>query len=242
MSVSVRQYNAIPDIECGQRGFTLVELMIAMVLSLFLIGGAILINSSGKATYLDSEQLSRSQEGIRFASDFLIRDLRNAGFRDELFLTVDHERQIREKYAEVTDNGQRLIIRYAGRGHCTQNFETFRLVENQYSLADGELQCRGRSLEATTAGDIEAQPLTPAIGLVSGVSDISFRLICPPGVVNCDCNLDTNPEESCVGVQVGLQFETVRDLDNPGEFEDRFVELVAAFRNSDLPRIFEQVN
>lgn len=227
----------------GTGGFTLVELMIAMVLSAFLIGGAILINSSGKATYLDSEQLSRTQESLRFASDFLIRDIRNAGFRDRVSLKVGHEEQIREKYAEVTDGGRTLIIRYAGRGHCTQNFETFRLVENHYTLANGELQCRGRSLAASAPGatTIESQGLTPAIGLITGVTDLSFQLICSDGGTTCTCNLLTNPEQACAGVRVGLQFESVRDLDNPGEFEDWYVELIATFRNIGVLQIFRNV-
>ncbi|MFO7905386.1 MAG: prepilin-type N-terminal cleavage/methylation domain-containing protein [Pirellulaceae bacterium] len=226
-----------------QSGFTLVELMIALVLSLFLIGGAILISSSGKATYTDSEKLSRAQESIRFASDFLIRDIRNAGFRDRVSLKVGHEDQIREKYAEIIDGGEGLIIRYAGRGHCTQNFETFRLVENQYTLENGELQCRGRSVDAAEAGTtlITSKDLTPAIGLISGVSDIQFDLICPDGVAACSCDISTDSNQACVGVRIGIQFEAVRDLENAGEFEQRFVELVATFRNIGIFRIFENL-
>lgn len=229
-----------------QFGFTLVELMVALALSIFLIGGAILINSSGKAAYLDSEKLSRTQESLRFASDFLIRDIRNAGFRDRVSLKVGHEEQIRKKYAEIANSGQTLIIRYAGRGHCTQNFETFRLVENHYTLAaDGELRCAGRSLDATASGGtlIENQPLTtPSIGLIDGVTDISFQMICPDGTTTCTCDLVTNPDQACIGVRVGLQFEAVRDLDNPGTFEDWYVELVTTFRNIGVLNIFRNIN
>lgn len=226
-----------------QGGFTLVELMIALVLSLFLIGGAILISSSGKATYTDSEQLSRAQESIRFASDFLIRDIRNAGFRDRVSLKVGHEDQIREQYAEVINGGEGLTIRYAGRGHCTQNFETFRLVENQYTLENGELRCRGRSVDTTESGAtlITSKALTPAIGLISGVSDLQFDLICPTGVTACTCDISTDADEACLGVRVGIQFEAVRDLDNAGDFEQRFVELVATFRNIGIFRIFDNL-
>lgn len=224
-------------------GFTLIELMVALVLSLFLIGGAILISTSGKATYTDAEKLSRAQESIRFASDFLIRDIRNAGFRDRVSLKVGHEDQIREQYAEVSGDGRVLTIRYAGRGHCTQNFETFRLVENEYSIADGELRCTGRSVATTEPGDTDvgAQPPTAAIGLISGVSDVQFDLICPAGVASCTCDISTAPDQACLGVRVGIQFEAVRDLDNPGAFEQRFVELVATFRNIGVFRIFENV-
>lgn len=225
-------------------GFTLVELMVALTLSLFLIGGAILINSSSKAAYLDSENLSRTQESMRFASDFLIRDIRNAGFRDRVSLKFGHEKRIREKYAEITNAGQTLIIRYAGRGHCTQNFETFRLVENHYTLANGELRCAGRSLEASANGKapITDESLTPSIGLINGVTDLSFQMICPDGGTTCTCDLIANPDQACIGARVGLQFESVRDLDNPGGFEDWYVELVATFRNIGVLQIFRNVN
>lgn len=242
-TISINASRACGVPRSRQGGFTLVELMVALVLSLFLIGGAILISSSGKATYTDSEQLSRAQESIRFASDFLIRDIRNAGFRDRVSLKVGHEDQIREQYAEVINGGEGLTIRYAGRGHCTQNFETFRLVENEYTLENGELRCRGRSVDTTEPGDTDvgAQPETAAIGLISGISDIQFDLICPIGVAACSCNISTDADQACLGVRVGIQFEAVRDLENAGEFEQRFVELVATFRNIGIFRIFENL-
>lgn len=228
-------------------GFTLVELMIALVLSLFLIGGAILISTSGKATYADSEQLSRAQESIRFASDFLIRDIRNAGFRDRVSLKVDHEAQIRSQYALVEDGGQTLTIRYAGRGHCTQNFKQFRLVENRYTLAaNGELQCEGRSL--ATDADEEAEidsasnPFSTPIGLISGVSALNFEILCPDGSSSCSCDASAGIDGACLGVRVGIQFESVRDLESPGNFEQRYVELTAMFRNIGIFRIFENVS
>jgi len=63
-----------------QRGVTLVELMIAMLLGLFLIGGLLQIFISSKQTYRMQEGLSRVQENGRFAMDFITRDIRMAGF------------------------------------------------------------------------------------------------------------------------------------------------------------------
>lgn len=64
-----------------QRGLTLVELMIAMLLGLFLVGGLLQIFISSKQTYRMQEGLSRLQENGRFALDFITRDIRMAGFR-----------------------------------------------------------------------------------------------------------------------------------------------------------------
>lgn len=61
-------------------GFTVVELMVAMVISLLLLGGVITLFTSSKTTYERVERLSRAQESGRFALDAIIRDIRSAGY------------------------------------------------------------------------------------------------------------------------------------------------------------------
>jgi type IV pilus assembly protein PilW len=63
-----------------QRGFTLVELMIALVLGLLLMSGVAQVFSSSNRTYRVHEGLSRIQENGRFAMEFLKRDIRMADF------------------------------------------------------------------------------------------------------------------------------------------------------------------
>jgi len=223
-----------------QRGLTLIELMVAALLAIFLIGGTLLMHVSARSTFIDAEQLSRIQENVRFASDYMMRDIRNAGFRDEAVLKVGHERQVREAYAQVPSDG-RLLIRYAGRGHCTEAFDEFRLVENEYSLNSntGELSCRGRTLSHLDSGDavIEDATWSETVGLVGGLTDLAFQLICPDGGTACDCDMETDLDNACIGVQVAMQFEGMRALDNSGNFDNRSIELTAAFRNVILDRV-----
>ena len=61
-------------------GLSLVELMVAMVIGLFLIGGVVQIYATSSAGRRVTEGLSRLQEGGRFANEFLTRDIRMAGF------------------------------------------------------------------------------------------------------------------------------------------------------------------
>lgn len=230
-----------------QNGLTLIELLIALVLVIFLLGGVLLIHMSGRATFIDSERLSRIQENVRFASDYVIRDIRNAGFRDETFLKAGHELQIRQGYAALptdTDSdgqGDALRIRYAGRGHCTQAFDEFRLVENEYSMdsTTGELVCRGRSITRDADGGDQITDATwgDSVGLVGGLTDIQFQLICPDGTATCNCDLFTDLDGACIGVRVGMEFEGMRAMDGTGDFDDRSVELTAAFRNVILDRV-----
>lgn len=64
----------------SQRGLTLVELMVSLVLSLVLMLGAMQLFSSSKQTYQLSDSLARVQENGRFALDLIVRDLRLGGY------------------------------------------------------------------------------------------------------------------------------------------------------------------
>lgn len=61
-------------------GFSLVEMMVAVAIGLFLIGGAIAMLVTSKRTYTVQEDLGRIQENGRFAVEYLARDLRMAGY------------------------------------------------------------------------------------------------------------------------------------------------------------------
>jgi type IV pilus assembly protein PilW len=64
----------------SQRGFTLIELMIALLIGVFLMAGVIQIFLSAKQAYRLQENLSRLQENGRFAMDILTKDIRMAGY------------------------------------------------------------------------------------------------------------------------------------------------------------------
>lgn len=61
------------------RGFTLVELMIALVLGLVVVGGSMALFVSQRVTHQQSGDMSNIQNEGRIALDALVRDLRGAG-------------------------------------------------------------------------------------------------------------------------------------------------------------------
>jgi type IV pilus assembly protein PilW len=63
------------------RGFSLVELMVAMTLSLILLAGILSVVYSSKITYRESERIARLQENGRTAVEMMLRDMRAGGFR-----------------------------------------------------------------------------------------------------------------------------------------------------------------
>lgn len=62
-----------------QRGLTLVELMVAMVLGLLILGGVVSIFLSNRQAFRTSEQLARIQENARTAFELMSRSIREAG-------------------------------------------------------------------------------------------------------------------------------------------------------------------
>jgi type IV pilus assembly protein PilW len=63
-----------------QTGMTLIEIMIALLIGAFLIGGVLQIFIGSQQTYKMQEGLSRLQENGRFALEFLTNDIRMAGY------------------------------------------------------------------------------------------------------------------------------------------------------------------
>lgn len=62
------------------RGFSLIELMIAMLIGLIVLNGVIQLVINSKRTYIDNQAISQIQENARFAVDILSRELRLAGY------------------------------------------------------------------------------------------------------------------------------------------------------------------
>lgn len=72
--------NAMLTVRAGQRGISLVELMVAMTLSLVLLAGVVQVFSASKTSYRVVDGLSRLQENGRFAIEYLARETRMAGY------------------------------------------------------------------------------------------------------------------------------------------------------------------
>lgn len=217
-----------------QKGFSLVEVMIALVLSLFLIGAVLLMFASSQSSAKHVENLSRQQENIRFAADLLVRDIRNAGFRD------DPDASIAASNFDISDDGsggylefdgESLIVRYVGDGSCSETFVSRRLVVNKYYEDGGQLFCQGNR-------DGELKPDGDAVGLVRGLKvggGLSFERICPSGDGDaCECQYDSlslaGVREACIGVRINLNFE-------PVDGTDPSIVLTAALRNVLLDRM-----
>ena len=229
-------------------GFTLIELMVALTISAFLVGGILLMNFSGRAASIESEHLSRVQENVRFTSDFLVRELRNAGFRDEISLRIDMYNEIANQgFAVVSNDGSEITIRMSGARTCGNQSRASilgSLVTNRYYVENGNLMCQGTVWIPDPAPDESPVQTFNPIPLASGIRSVQFLTECKDGTgSDCSCRLwgfgQTNLEEealnqTCHAVRVGLVFDGPGGAagDNPVQ-----VELLAAFRNIVLGRL-----
>lgn len=71
-----------------QLGFSLIELMIAMILGLFIIGGVLGVFISSSQSYRSNDALSSVQESGRFALEMIAHDLRNVGYKGACYTDV----------------------------------------------------------------------------------------------------------------------------------------------------------
>jgi len=73
------QSHGMLTIQHQQAGFTLVELMIAMLLGLLIIGGVIAVFLSNKQSYSTNNAISQVQDSARTTFELLSRDIRETG-------------------------------------------------------------------------------------------------------------------------------------------------------------------
>ncbi len=64
-----------------QRGFSLVELMVAMTIGLIVLAGVAYLYLESRQSFRSMDNLSRMQESARYALEIISRDIRMAGYR-----------------------------------------------------------------------------------------------------------------------------------------------------------------
>ena len=79
---SRKKLRATRTVSFRQTGLTLIEIMIALLLGVFVIAGVTGMFLSAKQSYRVQEALSRLQENGRFAMDFIGKSIRQADYRN----------------------------------------------------------------------------------------------------------------------------------------------------------------
>lgn len=176
---SICQYSATPN-QQRQSGLSLVEMLVALVISLFLIAGVIQLFIGSKQTYRFHDALSRVQENGRFALEAMARDIRMAGYQPvggTATITA-----IKDPRTNLSTGTDQVSVAWSNDGVNT--------VTTTYSLAAG---ASGKSSLFLQRGT------DPAQELVEGVEQMQIRY----GVDTTTPNLDYVPDSYVAASGVG---------------------------------------
>lgn len=138
----------------NQQGFTIIELMIAALLGLILIGGMIQIFLGSSQTFRVQRAISEVQDKGRTAMDFIGREIENAGFGGNglvasAFATLSQNVDFTAGTTNGTGvgNNDSIRIQYTGTTDCTgANIVAPFLVVNTFDVNGDELRCNGQPL------------------------------------------------------------------------------------------------
>ncbi len=159
-------------------GFTLIELMIALLIGLFLIGGLLVLVQAMKRTDTVQSGLSKLQENERLAMTLITNVVQTAGyFPDPLNNSQSSEFPAsgnfavgQALYGTGTGTDDTISVRYATSGtdgvlDCSGNTQGASTLTNEFNLdANGNLQCQ------LTVGTAATQTIT----LVSGLTNVQI--------------------------------------------------------------------
>ncbi|MCG7536729.1 prepilin-type N-terminal cleavage/methylation domain-containing protein [Pseudoalteromonas sp. OOF1S-7] len=129
------------------RGFTLLELLIALSIGLFMLGGIAVAYSTIRSTIVINQELAQAQEVIRYTSQLMTRSIKQTASTPQVRL-----------------NGEALeVSQVANTPACDGSVPVVNYTET-FSLQDGYLLC-----------DLSSDNL-PAQRLLRGVNGLSFSV------------------------------------------------------------------
>ena len=129
-----------------QGGFTLIEMMVAVGISSFLLLVImVMFNSTSRSRMLQTS-LSGLNESGRFAISVLGRDLRMAGYRDDDWLAGGLDDALVVVNGAPEDGGDSITIQYEADKDCNYADTVGGIAINSYALnmADFALECNGQ--------------------------------------------------------------------------------------------------
>jgi len=183
-----------------QKGFSLVELLIAGVLGLILVGGVIQLFIGSNQNFNMQDELANIQEDGRMALLILEDDIQRAGWSFD-FENVPAPVDILNSADGMNDT---LVIAYnmpPNSPDCNGSAVASGQIVNRYFVQNEQLMCQGN-------GGGAAQPIIDGVQMFQVLYGVETDGACPDGVVNSYMNrTDVNNAllaDRVVAVRVGL--------------------------------------
>lgn len=168
-----------------QKGFTIVELMIAGTLGLLLIAGVIQLFTSSNKNFTMQEELANLQEDGRFAMIFLENEIQQGGWINDWSISVPPAVNMTNSSDGAINDS--VAISYAvpingvANRDCNGAVVASGVIENRFYVggANGEeLMCQGNG------GGAVAQPLIDGVKGFQVLYGVETNNVCPDGVIN----------------------------------------------------------
>ncbi|MBS0289911.1 MAG: PilW family protein [Proteobacteria bacterium] len=160
------------------QGFSLLEVFVAITISLILLEGVLLTFLNSKSTYNLTNGYAQLQENARFIENYVVRNVRLAGYRSppaqpSQFTSTTDIFTAALPYVTGTFNtgpngSDTLTIRYQGSGNGTGTpdgtivdclnvaADANTIVTNTYSLtSNNELQCQAQNANSTNSNNTQ---------------------------------------------------------------------------------------
>jgi type IV pilus assembly protein PilW len=224
MSKNKHLFNQRPSV---QKGLSLIEMMVALTLGLFVIAGILSIFSGTKQAYLYQEQTAKIQESGRFVMNFLSKYIRMAGYRNDPM--TQEWTSVFPSY-NFTDSGQKINFKagqvIAGFDAVAKGNEIDSIIFRYRGGKDGVTDCLGNS-PVQSKGD--PNPALPAkqrvminiFSLSDDDSDNGRSLSCRARIVGEDGTfLFSDPDQPLVS---GIQAMQIQYGINDGQDSNRII-------------------
>jgi type IV pilus assembly protein PilW len=158
-----------------QRGFTIVEIMVALVISLILLAGVSQIFLANRETYRMQAGLARVQENARFTIDQLRNEISMAGFPEI----------IGGPLALAGTNGTSISVRTQA-ADCLGDATGGAVVVNTYTLAGTSLTCSNDGVSQILVDGIQALNFSYGIDLDKKADRAAERYTIPTTVADLE--------------------------------------------------------
>jgi type IV pilus assembly protein PilW len=131
-----------------QHGFTMVELMIGVTISAFLLLIIMVMFSSTSSSRALQTSLAGINESGRFSISMLGRDLRMAGYVDSDWFTAVGADAITVDHGVAANGGDTLTVRYEAAKDCLYVDSVGGIAVNVYAIntTDFTLECNGEAI------------------------------------------------------------------------------------------------
>ncbi len=163
-------------------GVTLIELMVALAIGLFLVLGTVTMFLKSSDTQRVSESVGRLQENTRFALDLLENDIRMAGYwgRSNDTTLVERRRGQPNQLADIDDCGERWYIDLNNPVQASNNANPFGDATTDPCIADADYR---DDTDVLVIRHASADPTPPTNGVVQIQTDVSRSRLFANGVV-----------------------------------------------------------